>query len=296
MTDVGLVRKLNEDNFICSPQHGYWLVVDGMGGQGSGDLAADLACSTMHDSMLAGANPKTAIIKADRAIRDAAASGQGSPQMGCTATVMQVLNDRYNISWVGDCRAYMWDGELWRLTSDHSYVQELVNRGELSEEQARIHPDSNIVTRAVGGGIIDETEPDQIQGNLRGGQIYLLCSDGLTSELSDEEIEEVFAEQASEERIAGKLVEQAKAKGGKDNITVVCLGFYGLTDDYGFSDTQEVRPSATKRFHLAGLTAWLTALLLGVVLAAGGYFYYMEYMDKKPETPPNPEISVKQPE
>ncbi len=219
-SDVGMERDLNEDACICDPERGLWAVLDGMGGHGAGDLASRLAGEALIRSHAQDQALAQAIEAAHQAVLQASQKGQGAARMGCTVVVLKLQGDDYTIAWLGDCRAYLWDGRLNQLSIDHTYVQELVEAGIIDQEQASVHPKRNIVTKAIGGGEQACAAPSVIHGKAEAGQIFLLCSDGLSGELPDREIESIMALGLNEKDTADRLVFEANAKGGRDNITV----------------------------------------------------------------------------
>ncbi len=244
-TDVGMKRRLNEDVFLIDERTGAYIVADGMGGHSAGEVASKLAVDAIaehlhrHGARLddttwpdhwVGNRSATgnlladAIVEGHRAVL--AAVGDDAELKGMGTTVVTALFDerrnRLVIGHVGDSRAYrLRDGKLELLTEDHSWVHEQVREGNLSEEAARTHPLKNVVTQALGGGA--EPVVDILETDVRPGDLYLLCSDGLNTMLTDSEIERTLV-QASELAEAGQnLVIAANEHGGNDNITVVLL-------------------------------------------------------------------------
>ena len=149
--------------------------------------------------------------------------------MGTTASVLLLNASRYLIGQVGDSRVYLLrDGALQQVTKDHSYVQEQVDAGLLTPEQARRHPQSNVITRCI--GMADEIEPDVFDGEARVGDAFLLASDGLTGMLDDDRLHDIIASQQSPGRLVDSLIEEANSRGGLDNITAVVVRVVGLED------------------------------------------------------------------
>lgn len=244
-TDVGRKRKDNEDSLLVNPEQKLFVVADGMGGHAAGEVASRLAvdainefvCLTSSDEEITwpfgleedisydGNRLKTAIRYANRKVLDA--TRQRSEYEGMATTVAAVLIDgeTANLAHVGDSRVYLFrDAELSQLTSDHSWVNEQILSGALSAEQARSHPLRNVVTRALGGR--SELVVDLQSSRMRPGDVLLLCSDGLTTMLPDEEIARVCRETGGDVvATARALVEEANARGGEDNITVLLVQF-----------------------------------------------------------------------
>lgn len=241
LTDVGCERTLNEDRYasIHSPSGTTWLVCDGMGGTTGGDLAAQLAIDAIHRE-LQGQSPrppavsiKSALLEANRIVV-LRRQNQAFAQMGTTATAVQLLGSEIVIANVGDSRAYLIrDGAIRQLTVDHTYVQELVEKGELKEEEALSHPQAHILTRCLGAepGIeIDLTQywitPSTSEVRSSRADVLLLCSDGLYSLVEDGEIASIV-ESCPPTEACEQLVALAKERGGFDNITIAIIPLHG---------------------------------------------------------------------
>lgn len=241
-TDVGLLRTHNEDCFAVDDGEQVYVLADGMGGHNHGEVASRIVVNTIRDylaealanndsTLPLGYDPRlrrhsyclersihTAHDKALKAIRE-----DGS-LLGMGTTVVTALqqDDVITIAHVGDSRGYrLRNGHLELLTQDHTWVNEQVVAGYLSEEQAKSHPLKNVVIRALGGD--SEVVVDVLETALRPGDLFLLCSDGLTTMLSDEEIHERLVADAPLEEICHRLIHDANARGGFDNITVVLM-------------------------------------------------------------------------
>ena len=227
-TDVGRVRRHNEDSFAVREDLGLWVVADGMGGAAAGEVASAIAVDVIARQVAEGAQLDAAIAEANRSILDAAAAGQGRAGMGSTVVAARLKGRDYTVAWVGDARAYLWGDGLRRLSHDHSRIQELLDAGMISPEEARLHPQRSVITRVLGGPDGTAAEAEQISGSLQPGQGLLLCSDGLTSEVRDEEIAGVLngslAAKGSGQAAAETLVSLALDHGGGDNVTVVLIG------------------------------------------------------------------------
>lgn len=231
-SDVGAVRAANEDSFLAAPP--FWIVADGMGGHAHGDLASRSAVEVFGRMSGDGAVGARAVLAAVKAANDAVVHLRTDSISGTTLTGVAIVDvDGAGPHWmafnVGDSRTYSWDGRrLEQQSIDHSAVQELIAAGVIAPEEAAGHPQRNVVTRALGAEA--EVDPDIWLLPLRGRQTFLLCSDGLTKELSDEEIARIIVfhdQQSSREpdgpTLAERLVGAAVAAGGRDNVTVVIV-------------------------------------------------------------------------
>ena len=228
-TDTGRVRTENEDAFVALPM--VYGVADGMGGHAAGEVASAIAAGTLRDRLGAGAESVdvvvAAVVEANASIFQGAHSNAAQRGMGTTLTAMVVLVDasgqrRLAMANVGDSRSYvMRAGRLRRVTIDHSYVQELVSTGHITEIEARSHPRRNIVTRAL--GIEPNVRVDTWVLPFVLGDRYVLCSDGLVDEVDDAEIADLLLANASPQDAADALVAAANEHGGRDNVTVVVV-------------------------------------------------------------------------
>jgi protein phosphatase len=224
-SDTGRRRRRNEDNYVVAPP--LFAVADGMGGAQAGEVASRLAASALEGADsdgLEGLERIDALIQeANRRIYDRASSDPAASGMGTTMTVALVEEMTVAIGHVGDSRAYLVRGEqMEQLTDDHSLVNELLKSGRLSEEEAHVHPQRSVITRAVG------TDPDvDVDGftiAAEEGDVFLLCSDGLTDMVSDEEILElVHTHRDDLDKAVKALVTAANRGGGEDNITAVAF-------------------------------------------------------------------------
>lgn len=231
-TDVGVIRSGNEDNYLIVPERGVFIVADGMGGHAAGEVASEMAVKIIAERLegIHGAGDaraadlmRQAIQEANGAIFTRTLSEQDKRGMGTTATAMVINGTRYLIGQVGDSRAYvMRERRLAQLTKDHSYVQEQVDAGYLTPEQARTHPYSNVITRCVGAN--SDVAPDVYAGTLRSDDIYLLASDGLTGMLEDHDLDNIMSAHAkSPARMVDTLIAEANHRGGLDNITAIVI-------------------------------------------------------------------------
>lgn len=229
-SDRGRVRVINEDAFLDRPDLGLWVVADGMGGHDAGDLASRevvQALATTPQPVFLGRavfDLRRRLADADQRLRDEAVR-RGNSVIGSTVAAMLALGGHCVLLWVGDSRVYrLRAGTLRRLSRDHSQVEELIDHGLLAREDAESHPAANIITRAVGAG--SALEIDALIHRLRDGDRFLLCTDGLTKEMSEPEISAVLA-QNPVKQAAHALVHHACLRGAKDNVTVVVVSFHG---------------------------------------------------------------------
>ena len=223
------------------PDRGVYIVADGMGGHAAGEVASEMAVriiarelgdlSSVSDST-AAERVRTSIMQANSAIFERTLSEQDKRGMGTTATAMVLLGGNYLIGQVGDSRAYVLrDGALTQVTKDHSYVQEQVDAGYLSPEEARTHPYSNVITRCVGANV--DVAPDVYSGALRPGDVYLLASDGLTGMIEDEDLHRMMLRAVEPQQLADELVDEANRRGGLDNVTVIVIRVDAASDGQG---------------------------------------------------------------
>lgn len=232
-TDVGMMRSGNEDNFTVdsSAERGIFIVADGMGGHAAGEVASEMAVQIVqrelaHVTDLDADNVVDlvagALKRANRAIHDRTLTEVDKQGMGTTASVLLLARSRYLIGQVGDSRVYLLrDGQFSQLTKDHSYVQEQVDAGFLTPEQARYHPYSNVITRCVGAG--QDVEPDIYRGAVRAGDLYLVASDGLTGMVDDRRLAQLLNSRAEPDRKVQALIAEANGRGGLDNITAIIV-------------------------------------------------------------------------
>ena len=223
----GLLRDNNEDCFLSRPEHGLWLVADGMGGHEAGEVASAIVRDTLEQD--AQEHPDVslpdAIQHAHTSILASALQGIGAPGMGSTIVALKSHEKKYQIAWVGDSRAYLWTptsdgGRLELLSSDHSYVQMLVTTGVIRAEEAETHPDKNIITQCLGMQELTRVKVDVIEQEWQKNQWILLCSDGLTDELSDKNIAQILSDSHDCLAAVDQLLHAALTNGGRDNITL----------------------------------------------------------------------------
>jgi serine/threonine protein phosphatase PrpC len=237
ISDRGLVREVNEDSYAILPEYALFILADGMGGHEAGPLASSLTIESAKKYMACLGKPEEATLPkgltrdmlqkeplagiahyANTRVYNEAAGRI----IGSTLLALHFVTDGVDIIHVGDSRAYLWrEEELKQLTEDHSYVYELMKAGEISREEMFTHPKRNIITRAIGTGV--QVEPSLQHITILPGDLLLLCSDGLTSMASDEEIEQIIRLEKDIPTLASTLVRLANEAGGKDNITVIVV-------------------------------------------------------------------------
>jgi PPM family protein phosphatase len=249
-TDVGRQRTANEDSLVVRPP--MFAVADGMGGAKAGEVASALAVEavkTARDSDEPVEEQLAAIVRsANRRIYDLAVADESRRGMGTTLTLVKVHDEEVSIAHVGDSRAYrMRDSELSQLTRDHSLVAELERSGQITAEAAEHHPQRSIITRALGPEPDVEVDTYTLSG--RDGDLFLICSDGLTSMISDDEVTSILRSSVSLDDAAEALVLAANQSGGKDNITVI---LFRLGEDEGGADQTAVRPVPSDQDTIVG--------------------------------------------
>lgn len=222
----GKVRAHNEDCWAADDALGLFVVADGMGGVDAGEVASAIARDRIVAVIRDGGELTDAVQQAHGAILDAGARGVGARGMGTTIVAASITGNRYRIAWVGDSRAYLWDaarGSLSRLTRDHSQVEMLLARGLITPEQAHRHPQKNLITQALGQAGLARLEVGTAEGALERSQSLLLCSDGLSDELTDQAIADQLASARSSRAACQGLQDAAIAEGGRDNITMILV-------------------------------------------------------------------------
>jgi protein phosphatase len=236
-TDVGQIRGGNEDSLLIDDRLGVFAIADGMGGHRGGEVASSTAVEAVRVAMANGASIDTAIQSANAAIRERAVGDPDVTGMGTTFTAIVPLDDaNVLIGHVGDSRAYLArSGTLRRLTRDHSLVEDLVREGRITRDQADVHPQRSIITRAL--GIEPEIEVDLYTVRVAKDDRLLICSDGLTDMLSEDEVARIATDVVDGSEAAHALIDAANAAGGIDNITVVLLDVTDVEDgDEDFID------------------------------------------------------------
>ena len=236
-TNTGMIRSGNEDNFYSDPDRGLFVVADGMGGHAAGEVASEMAVTIVAE-VLAGLSAlpdedaaraiHEAVRRANEAIYQRTLTETEKHGMGTTVSLLGLHDWHYVIGQVGDSRVYLLrEGRLVQLTKDHSYVQEQVDAGALTPEQARYHPYSNVITRCVGAGA--EVQPDVYVGAAQVGDTFLVASDGLTGMVDDRRLQQLLGSRAPAQRAVDAMIAEANGRGGLDNITAIVVRV--LSDD-----------------------------------------------------------------
>jgi PPM family protein phosphatase len=246
-THPGRKRRHNEDAYVCEPP--LFAIADGMGGARAGEVASGLAATALQETEANGSGAERVIAlmqQANRSVYERASRDADVAGMGTTMTVALVENGGVVFGHVGDSRAYVLrDGELEQLTDDHSLVAELVRGGKLSAEEAEHHPQRSVITRALGTDPDVDVDSFTVAGHH--GDVFVLCSDGLTDMLADDEIGAVISERrASLEDAANELVRRANKAGGQDNITVVAFELTDEPDEQTLEQTVEQAAAPTR--------------------------------------------------
>ena len=219
-THPGRVRKHNEDQVFVNADKKLWIVADGMGGHACGEVASEIVIRELADSHGQGQSLCESIEQAHVAVAKEAKQDRKAHGMGATVVVMNATGDKYHIAWVGDSRAYrLRNNCLVLLTRDHSYLEWLKANG-ITVDEARKHPKRNVITQSIGVG---KPTPEMVTGYLEPGDRFLLCSDGLNDELTDEEICELLRIDQQSVSATEALIDAALNKGGRDNISVVVV-------------------------------------------------------------------------
>jgi protein phosphatase len=277
VTDVGRVRDGNEDDFLDqSNRLGLVAVADGMGGHRAGEVASATALEALRAAVASGEPLRDAIEGANDAVLEKSVSDQEFHGMGTTLTAGMLGSDGHLVvGHVGDSRAYLVrDGELSQITDDHSLVEEMVRSGELTPEQAEVHPRRSVITRAL--GIDAQVEVDEYPIELQPGDRILFCSDGLTTMVRPDEIASILSREPDLRRAAQLLVDAANAAGGEDNITAVIIEAVEVSDDEvaapavpddDTSDTPPVKPRRRRGRSLFRVLVWVLPVLIVLAIA-----------------------------
>ncbi len=244
-THVGMVRKINEDNCLDRPNIGLWAVADGMGGHSAGDVASTMIVESLakvanHPTLSAlAADVENRLMGVNARLREFSAQ-RNNQTVGSTVVALLIKGQYCVCIWAGDSRLYRFrDGLLVRLSQDHALVEELVEKGALSREEASGHPQANLVTRAVGA--TDDLYLDYEIFDVVVDDVYLLCSDGLDKEVSDQEIAELLGSERTAP-IADTLIDLTLSRGSRDNVTVIAITICEPGDeptDFGKLDEED---------------------------------------------------------
>jgi protein phosphatase len=296
-TDVGQVREGNEDGYLIDEAMGLVALADGMGGHLGGEVASATALEALRAGVTSGNPLRESIEEANRAVYAKSLTDPSLHGMGTTLTAGTLVSGgTLLIGHVGDSRAYLFrDGELRRLTTDHSHVEELVRDGKITEDEAAVHPMRSVITRAL--GIDERVDVDVYPVELAPGDLVVLCSDGLTDMVHEDAIASELRRESDAKRAATRLVDTANRAGGVDNITVVVIA---VTDEEPVRDdappavlvavaaegslpepeTQPAKPPKERHRRKWGRIAlWVIpiVLVLGIAVAAVGWYARKDY-------------------
>lgn len=226
-THVGLKRKINEDSVLVETGRGLWAVADGMGGHEAGEVASAAVVDALRslptnpDLDVLAAEAIEVLQRVNGELIHLARSNASERTIGTTVVGLAIAGDRFRCFWAGDSRAYrVRDGEIMRISRDHSLVQDLVDAGMIRPEEAENHENSNVITRAV--GVRDSLEVDCVSGDALPGDLFLLASDGLTRVVKDEEMLRQL-EGASLEQAADRMIQTVLERGAPDNVSLVIV-------------------------------------------------------------------------
>lgn len=230
-SDVGRVRSLNEDSLLLRPDVGLWVVADGMGGHDAGDFASQTVVNELDQ--LKPANSARSLLSAMEA-RVISANEQvyshaneTGATIGCTLATLMIFDDAYACVWSGDSRVYLVrHGSIEQVTRDHTEAQALIDNGTLTAEEAETWPRKNVITRAI--GVFDTPQLDIVSGRIQDGDVFVVCSDGLTEHVGDEEIREA-AMLRPLDRAVRDMVDKTLDRGAKDNVTVIAVACSEVT-------------------------------------------------------------------
>lgn len=265
-TDVGQIRPHNEDSLIVKEP--LFAVADGMGGHEAGEVASEIAIETLVAHAPENADVRAlgrAVMAANRAVMRASENGVGKPGMGTTMTAVILEKTKLIVAQVGDSRAYLvHGGRLSQITRDHSLMADMIENGEITEEEARWHPQRSIITRALGSD--PDMVPDLFDLNLEEGDRVLICSDGLSGMVYNEELAQILTSHVSPQECADALIEAANTNGGHDNITVIVLDITGEE-----AKLQEKKRARKARIAVIGFVLAFAAI---VALGSAGLYAY----------------------
>ncbi|MCP3676541.1 MAG: serine/threonine-protein phosphatase [Deltaproteobacteria bacterium] len=223
-TDTGRQRDNNQDSYCVCPELGLFIVADGLGAYMGGEVASAMVTDTVMEKVRSGMSVRAALQVAHEEILRGASIDESVSNMASTAVVLKLDGNGYEVSWVGDSRAYMWDSAgLRQLTCDHSYVQSLIDVGSLTKEDVKYHPKRHVMTQALGWVGAANVEVDTVSGIFCKGEKILLCSDGLTDVLEEGEMIEIIAGCGNDQHIVDALIQKANDNGGFDNITAILV-------------------------------------------------------------------------
>ena len=271
-TDIGCLRDHNEDSLVVPPP--LFAVADGMGGHAAGEVASEIAVRVLSE--LAPEHPDgealgRAIEEANRAVIQAAREGRGRQGMGTTMTAAMLEGERLVIAQVGDSRAYLLhQGKLQQLTRDHSLMADMIEAGQLTPEEARTHPQRSVITRALGSDA--HLHPDIYEINVETGDRLLICSDGLSGMIFDDQIENTLRRVQDPQRCASQLVNEAIAAGGHDNVTVI------VADVTGYAEVRRKKLARKTKLSIALVLVLFAAIVAGAAWGTQTYLNTAAYL------------------
>ena len=271
-TDIGCLRDHNEDSLVVTPP--LFAVADGMGGHAAGEVASEIAVRVLSE--LAPEHPDgealgRAIEEANRAVIQAAREGRGRQGMGTTMTAAMLEGERLVIAQVGDSRAYLLhQGKLQQLTRDHSLMADMIEAGQLTPEEARTHPQRSVITRALGSDA--HLHPDIYEINVETGDRLLICSDGLSGMIFDDQIENTLRRVQDPQRCASQLVNEAIAAGGHDNVTVI------VADVTGYAEVCRKKLARKTKLSIALVLVLFAAIVAGAAWGTQTYLNTAAYL------------------
>ena len=271
-TDIGCLRDHNEDSLVVTPP--LFAVADGMGGHAAGEVASEIAVRVLSE--LAPEHPDgealgRAIEEANRAVIQAAHEGRGRQGMGTTMTAAMLEGERLVIAQVGDSRAYLLhQGKLQQLTRDHSLMADMIEAGQLTPEEARTHPQRSVITRALGSDA--HLHPDIYEINVETGDRLLVCSDGLSGMVFDDQIESTLRRVQDPQRCASQLVNEAIAAGGHDNVTVI------VADVTGYAEVRRKKLARKTKLSIALVLVLFAAIVAGAAWGTQTYLNTAAYL------------------
>ena len=271
-TDIGCLRDHNEDSLVVTPP--LFAVADGMGGHAAGEVASEIAVRVLSE--LAPEHPDgealgRAIEEANRAVIQAAREGRGRQGMGTTMTAAMLEGERLVIAQVGDSRAYLLhQGKLQQLTRDHSLMADMIEAGQLTPEEARTHPQRSVITRALGSDA--HLHPDIYEINVETGDRLLICSDGLSGMIFDDQIENTLRRVQDPQRCASQLVNEAIAAGGHDNVTVI------VADVTGYAEVLRKKLARKTKLSIALVLVLFASIVAGAAWGTQTYLNTAAYL------------------
>ncbi|WP_444931452.1 PP2C family protein-serine/threonine phosphatase [Microbulbifer sp. SSSA002] len=271
-THTGYKREQNEDAYWAAEDKGIWVVADGLGGHHAGELASKTVVEEIQKSAETDRHYERALQKAHALLLG---DEQTAANMGSTAVVVAEERDYFHIYWVGDSRVYLWapegeTGKLTQLTSDHSYVQMLMDSGAINSEEAAIHPNRHVITRCIGGSTNPKLEVDRVSYRWAAGQRLLLCSDGLSSEVPADQIARILAENSNTLRATELLIAAALDAGGKDNVTVQVIDAPATAQPSHTASPSQINDSSPPGFTIK--MQRLLAFFFAVALASAATY------------------------